>query len=109
MQWRIRQLAVTASTNDDVRAAAESGEVEGLVIHALRQEAGRGRQGRVWQSPIGNLYCSFLIRTELDPRIISQMSFVTALAIADTVSHFVPNHSVQVKWPNDVLVGRKKN
>ena len=54
--WRVRQLAVTASTNDDAKQAAASGEPEGCVIWALKQTAGRGRYGRGWESPQGNLY-----------------------------------------------------
>jgi len=101
--WRIRQLDVTASTNDDARTYAEAGEDEGLVVHALRQTAGRGRHGRQWNSPIGNLYCSVLLRPDTD-MALGLYSFVAALAVYDTVHELLPGTIVRLKWPNDVLL-----
>ena len=65
--YRIRELAETKSTNDDVKKAAEQGESEGLVVWAKKQTAGRGRHGRKWESPEGNLYASILLRPECAP------------------------------------------
>lgn len=108
--WRIQKLELTTSTNDDVRRAAEAGEGEGegLVVVASRQSAGRGRLGRVWESPVGNLYCSTLLRPRNMPQSGAFYSFVAALAIRDVVRHFLPQSDVTLKWPNDVLVGGKK-
>ena len=105
--FRIRRLDSTPSTNDDAKRAAEAGEAEGLVIHALSQTAGRGRHGRTWQSPEGNLYCSVLLRPA-NTQNFGQYSFVASLALADTVKSFLPDAVVTLKWPNDVLVGGKK-
>lgn len=105
--WRIRRLVTTSSTNDDAKRAAEAGEGEGLVVHALQQTAGRGRHGRTWHSPEGNLYCSALLRPG-DARLFGHYSFVAALALADTVRAFVPQVNITLKWPNDVLVNGKK-
>jgi len=106
--YRIRCLETTSSTNDDARNAAEAGEGEGLVVHALKQTAGRGRQGRQWESPEGNLYCSILLRPKTETRFFGQYSFVTALALADTVKAFASHVAVTLKWPNDVLANGKK-
>ena len=106
--WRIHKLESTASTNDDVRHAAEAGEAEGLVVVAERQSSGRGRQGRVWESPVGNLYCSVLLRPKNMPRVAGVYSFVAALAVCDTVKAFLPTSGIALKWPNDVLVNGKK-
>jgi BirA family biotin operon repressor/biotin-[acetyl-CoA-carboxylase] ligase len=108
MNWRIRTLAATASTNDDAKQAAEAGEAEGLVIHAPEQKAGRGRQGRQWESPKGNLYCSILLRPPGELRTYGQYSFVAALALYDTVKGLLPDTNIFLKWPNDVLVNGKK-
>ena len=108
MDWRIRQLAETSSTNDEAKRAAEAGEDEGLVVWALKQTAGRGRHGRLWESPEGNIYCSVLLRPDCDARHAGHYSFVAALALADTVHEFLPNAAVTLKWPNDVLVDGKK-
>jgi BirA family biotin operon repressor/biotin-[acetyl-CoA-carboxylase] ligase len=109
MIWRVRTVEVTVSTNDDARYAAEAGEPEGLVVHSLRQTSGRGRQGRVWESPKGNLYCSFLLRPTEPPRNYGHTSFIAALALHDVVSKFLPVSAVvTLKWPNDVLVDGNK-
>ena len=52
----------TGSTNDDVKDLAREGAAEGLWLRAERQTKGRGRQGRDWESPIGNLYASTVVR-----------------------------------------------
>jgi BirA family biotin operon repressor/biotin-[acetyl-CoA-carboxylase] ligase len=108
MKYTIRQIAVTASTTDDAKRAAEAGEAEGLVIWALRQTAGRGRHGREWQSPEGNLYCSVLLRPKIPWQVIGRYSFVAANAMYDTVRQCLPVADITLKWPNDVLVEGQK-
>jgi BirA family biotin operon repressor/biotin-[acetyl-CoA-carboxylase] ligase len=104
--YTFRHIATTASTNDDVKAAGEAGEAEGLILTADTQTSGRGRQGRVWQSPEGNLYCSILLR----PQNLNMgfFSFVASLAIYDVVRNYLPDATIELKWPNDVLVSGKK-
>ena len=108
MHFDIRRLPITASTNDDAKLAAEVGAAEGLVIWALEQNVGRGRQGRQWESPAGNLYASVVLRPPTARREWGRYSFVAALAIYDCVGGFLPHSLVELKWPNDVLVGGKK-
>lgn len=106
--WKIHKTDVTSSTNDDVKQAALEGMHEGFVVWSLKQSAGRGRHGRVWESPEGNLYCSVLLRPETALSNIGQYSFVAALALRDTVQTYLPTMNVTLKWPNDVLVNGKK-
>ena len=106
--YKLRQVPVTASTNEDAKRAAETGEAEGLVIQALCQTAGRGRQGRAWESPEGNLHASVLLRPCCSSQEAGYYSFVIALAVADTVRTFLPKAAVELKWPNDALVNGKK-
>jgi BirA family biotin operon repressor/biotin-[acetyl-CoA-carboxylase] ligase len=104
----IRKQDVTESTNDDAKAAAEAGVPEGAVFWALSQRSGRGRRGRSWASPEGNLYCSVVLRPITNTRNYGYYSFVAALAIADIVHALLPNAVLELKWPNDVLIGGKK-
>jgi len=104
----LRRVPVTASTNDDAVKAAEAGEAEGLVIWALRQTAGKGRHGRAWESPEGNLYCSVLLRPKEGTKQAGLYSFVAALALYDTVRLCLPVSEISLKWPNDVLVEGEK-
>ncbi|HEU0118030.1 MAG TPA: biotin--[acetyl-CoA-carboxylase] ligase [Alphaproteobacteria bacterium] len=106
--WRIQKLPITGSTNDDAKRAAENGETEGLVVWALQQTAGRGRHGRTWQSPAGNLFCSILLRPKESLQKIGCYSFLVANAMYDTVRQCLPVADITLKWPNDVLVEGKK-
>lgn len=88
--------------------AAEAGEGERYLVRADVQNAGRGRRGRAWVSPPGNLYASLLLRPAVPPAEASQLSFVISLAVRDAVAGFVPAATVACKWPNDVLVDQAK-
>ena len=79
-----------------------------LWIAARRQTAGRGRQGRGWDSPAGNLYATLLIGRDDAPAGLARLSFHAALAVADLLAHFVPGAAIGTKWPNDVLLNGGK-
>jgi BirA family biotin operon repressor/biotin-[acetyl-CoA-carboxylase] ligase len=96
------------STNSQARRLAEGGEQGPLWISAARQTAGRGRRGRVWTSGEGNLAATLLLRPEAPASVTGQLSFVAALAAAETTAHFAPSAVITVKWPNDVLAEGKK-
>jgi BirA family biotin operon repressor/biotin-[acetyl-CoA-carboxylase] ligase len=107
--WSVVTLETVGSTNDEAMARAEAGAPEGTVIRALRQEAGRGRRGRGWDSPPGNVYSSTILRPPVPPVDAAQLSFVTALAVADMAASLIhATHRVAIKWPNDVLVDDAK-
>lgn len=107
--WRLAERASVDSTNLEASRAAEAGAAGGLVVFAHEQLAGRGRQGRGWASPRGNLYCSVLLRPDALVRDGAQLSFVAALAVHDTVAGLLGKPArAGCKWPNDVLVGGAK-
>jgi len=92
------------STNEEAKRRGEAGERGPVWIWAKTQSAGRGRQGRSWTSEPGNLFCTLLIDPEATPQRASELSFVTALAVAETVDTLIGTPSAELKWPNDVLV-----
>lgn len=102
-------LDETGSTNDDAKAQARDGAAEGTVVHARRQTAGRGRQGNQWMSETGNLYMSMVLRPRVLAADSGQLSFLAAVALAQTVESFLPQGTdIALKWPNDLLItGRK--
>lgn len=108
--YRLVALDEVASTNDEalVRAAAE-GAVEGTLVTARRQTAGRGRRGRKWQSDEGNLFLSLILKPEGGLQAAGPIGFAAALAIADTVACLMGDEAeIALKWPNDVLIGGRK-
>lgn len=81
----------------------------GQVVVAGEQTAGRGRHGRSWTSPPGNLYASVLLRPSVPAASVAQLSLVAGLAMADAIGSLLPDPlQVAVKWPNDVLVDGAK-
>lgn len=104
VQWH----DLLTSTMDAARAAARAGAPDGTVVAARRQTTARGRQGRAWTSPAGNLHVSILVRTGLPTARLTELGFVAALAVADTVDAVLPRRRARLKWPNDVLVDGAK-
>jgi BirA family biotin operon repressor/biotin-[acetyl-CoA-carboxylase] ligase len=96
------------STNDEARRLAVSGDAGPVWITADEQTAGRGRRGHVWVSPKGNLMSTLLLNPRAPAAECAQLSFVSAIAAADTVAHFAPEADIKVKWPNDVLANGRK-
>jgi BirA family biotin operon repressor/biotin-[acetyl-CoA-carboxylase] ligase len=77
-----------------------------LWVTADEQTAGRGRRGRDWSSPPGNLYASLLLKSPAEPRRAADLCFVAALALSDAIGAVAPRAAagLALKWPNDVLV-----
>jgi BirA family biotin operon repressor/biotin-[acetyl-CoA-carboxylase] ligase len=96
------------STNQRAQELAAEGAPEGLVVLAETQTAGRGRLGRRWESPGGvNVYCSVLLKPQIPPRQAPQLTFLSAVAVAETLRELC-GLDARVKWPNDILVGGRK-
>lgn len=104
----IRAVAETGSTNADLLAVARDGAgQDGLWLRADRQTAGRGRQGRDWSSPRGNLYASTLVHLHPADPPAPSLALVAAVALAETLLGFGAE-GIHIKWPNDLLLGSAK-
>lgn len=106
---RIECLVAVDSTNREVGDLARRGAVEGAVVVADAQSAGRGRMGRRWDSPAGaNLYFSVLLTPDIEPARVPQLALVAAIAVHEGLAECCPEIKAQIKWPNDILIGGKK-
>lgn len=105
--WQTVALDACDSTNDEARRLAAEGAPDGTVVWARRQLAGRGRRGRSWVSPEGNLHASLILRPAMPPADAARLSFVAALAVGEVVAGHVDGRAT-LKWPNDVLVAGRK-
>lgn len=94
---------ITGSTNADA-LALPAGE-DHVAVVAARQTGGRGRMGRPWVSPAGNLYVSYALRVD-SPALAARYSFVAAVALARALEDI--GLSPRCKWPNDVLLNGRK-
>ncbi len=97
------EVALTGSTNADLLLRAAQGAPEGLWLRADAQDGGRGRLGRSWESPKGNLFASTIVRLRDTDPSPAGLAFVTAVAAYDAVRHMAPQVDIRLKWPNDIL------
>ena len=102
--FRLLALESTSSTMDVARQAAGDGAADGLVVWARTQTKARGRLGRHWSSPPGNLYLSLLLRPSVPVAAAAQVGFVTAVALAESLAGLLEPSRLTCKWPNDVLI-----
>ena len=99
------------STNEESLRRLAAGEKAPFWIVADEQTRGRGRSGRRWQSPAGNLYATLVIETGVTAAVATQLSFVAGLAVHDAVAAHLPAGQLsrlRLKWPNDVMLGGAK-
>jgi BirA family biotin operon repressor/biotin-[acetyl-CoA-carboxylase] ligase len=104
-------LDTVSSTNADALTRAAAGERGPLWIVAREQSAGRGRRGREWASPPGNLYASLLLTDAAPASLVAGICFVAALGLHDALldtAHGVAPDRLRLKWPNDLLLDGKK-
>mgnify|MGYP005630191107 CR=1 FL=1 len=107
--YRLLAVDAVASTNDEAKQLGMDGAPARTVVWARSQTSGRGRRGRTWVSPPGNLFTSVLLRPQCAPVVAAQVSFVASLAIFDMVTKALGEaDKVLCKWPNDVLVDGRK-
>jgi BirA family biotin operon repressor/biotin-[acetyl-CoA-carboxylase] ligase len=80
---------------------------EGALVVADHQTAGRGRLGRAWEAPAGTALLSSILLKPSPERHVPELSLVAGIALADTLERML-GLSVQLKWPNDVMLRRHK-
>lgn len=122
--YRLVGYQTIGSTNAEALAAAAAGDPGGIWFAALQQTAGRGRRGREWHSPPGNLAASLMIVPDATPERIATLGFVAGVALNAGLSAILPGGMVRIgidgadgadgrsrialKWPNDVLADGAK-
>ena len=107
--WRLERYDSLPSTSDECRARAEAGEPAGLAVLAIRQTAGRGTHGRVWESPPGNLYLSVLLRPPGSVSTASLWQPVSVDCLRAALLPYLPSgRALSIKPPNDILLDGRK-
>jgi BirA family transcriptional regulator, biotin operon repressor / biotin---[acetyl-CoA-carboxylase] ligase len=107
--YRLEGHDTVGSTNAMALDKARGGDQGRLWIAALKQEAGRGRRNRAWQSPHGNLAVTLLYIHHGDMANVATLGFVAGLALKEALDAIAPRYAeFTLKWPNDVLADGKK-
>lgn len=98
----------TDSSNIRAQKLGEQGAPDGTLVVAEKQTAGKGRRGRVWQSPKGDgLYYSILLYPPIAPGDASLLTLVSAYSVSRALDTFA-GVQTKIKWPNDVIFNKKK-
>ncbi|MFC5385595.1 biotin--[acetyl-CoA-carboxylase] ligase [Aquamicrobium segne] len=134
--FRLEALETIDSTNAYALAQARAGDPGKLWVVSKNQQSGRGRRGRTWHSPPGNLAATLLVVADFELKLASTLGFVAGLALADALDAVAPQAAISVgpdggsnfaaagsgafsskaaagnrfelKWPNDVLASGAK-
>lgn len=112
----VLRLGSCGSTNSEAMRLGREGAPEGTVVIAGSQSAGRGRLGRSWHSPPGeNLYLSIVLRPSCAPSEAPLLTLVAGVALVEAASVVLGRAAspsskeavARLKWPNDLLLGRR--
>jgi len=108
--YKLIEYDIVDSTMISLKELVKEGAKVGTIVSAKKQYNGRGRHGRKWISPEGNLYFSFLREAEnKNFKNVFAPVFITAVALAETISLISKNKILPIlKWPNDVLINNSK-
>lgn len=108
MDTKLTIVDVTGSTNDDLLEAGKQGAPHGTGLAARAQTAGRGRRGHKWDSTVGNLLLSIVLRPCVNPAKFSGLAAVSGLAVLEALEKQGLANEIRLKWPNDLIArGRK--
>lgn len=108
---RVVHLDEVGSTNSEAMRLAGEGTPSGTWVVAGRQSAGRGRSGRPWISPPGNFHASLILRNVSPLEKAAQLALVSGVAVhaaVQAVAGDVLTDELELKWPNDIFLGRRK-
>lgn len=95
------------STNTRAMCLGTEGAVHGTLVVADRQNCGKGRRGRIWESPSNtNIYMSLLLRPKFEAEQAPMLTLVMAYSVAQALKENAID--VQIKWPNDIILNKKK-
>ncbi len=117
IKWRLKTKIIgkeiyfyesVGSTNNIAYKLAQEGAEEGAIVIADEQTKGKGRLGRKWVSPPDSgVYLSFILRPDIVPNEVQEVTLVTALGAVKAIRNFAGMNAL-IKWPNDIIISDKK-
>ncbi|MCL4100117.1 Bifunctional ligase/repressor BirA [Bacillus altitudinis] len=106
---KIFQYDTIDSTNNEAKRLIQQGEIPSFAVYARQQTAGRGRLGRPWETPTGNVAVTMTVKPPVDISTQSTIAPLTALAIYDVLKPLMrAEDQLAIKWPNDLLINEAK-
>lgn len=109
MTYKLFSFEQIESTNDEIKRIVTADYSQDVLVITETQTRGRGRRGRRWYSPPGNLYMSFSKTPPVNPASLGQISLVIGIAVYKAIQKLIPDSAqIALKWPNDVLINKMK-
>ncbi|MBQ8017453.1 MAG: biotin--[Methanobrevibacter sp.] len=95
------------STNTVAKFLSQTGVENGSIVISEKQTGARGRSGKSWESPLGGVWLSIILRPDVDHSKIPLITLATGVAVAKTLERIGIKNS-EIKWPNDIMINDKK-
>ena len=108
-KYNLINLNTVESTNLELkRLFSLNKNINNLCLSAINQTSGYGRRKAKWHSYKGNIHLSILLKPKCRINVVNQLSFVTSVSIGDSLKKIKKKINVKYKWPNDILLNKKK-
>ena len=108
-KYNLINLKTVKSTNLEIKKMISSNKnINNLCLSADNQTDGYGRRNAKWFSYKGNIHLSILIKPKCSINEVNQLSFMTSITLGDTLKKIKSNINIKYKWPNDILLNKKK-
>ena len=95
------------STNTVAKFLSENDVSNGTVIISEKQSGAKGRLGKSWESPLGGIWLSLVVKPNVDHSKIPMITLATGVAVVKTLER-IGIENAEIKWPNDVMINDKK-
>ena len=108
-KYNLINLKTVKSTNLEIKKMISSKiNINNLCLSADNQTDGYGRRNAKWFSYKGNIHLSILVKPKCSINEVNQLSFMTSISLGDTLKKIKSNINIKYKWPNDILLNKKK-
>ena len=108
-KYNLIKLKTVKSTNLEIKKMVSSNlKINNLCLSADNQTVGYGRRNTKWFSYMGNMHLSILLKPKCKINEVNQLSFMTSISLGDTLKKIKNNINIKYKWPNDILLNKKK-
>ena len=96
-----------SSTNTVAKFLSLHGAENGTVIVSEKQTNAKGRSGKTWESPLGGVWLSIILKPNVDHSRLPLITLATGVAVAKTLEK-IGIDNPEIKWPNDIMINGKK-
>ena len=108
MKFKIFHFESVTSTNDMAMKLIKKNKKISGCVYAKKQTKGKGTRGKKWISEIGNLFSTFFFPLKKKYPTFSEFSLINPIIVSNVINKFCKNKTISFKWPNDILLNKRK-